>query len=224
MKKYNRNITVIIYLLKKLHRYACQKQNELYQNFSRNDEYLEDCRITAFGLLRTILFCAINDAYNLQKTIVDKKFLTIRNELNESFPEQFLIIALENYPIYNYIIRFQSIVETSTRKFLSPAEFGQFSIELNDTRRDAMKIFKAWRNTIHNNGRIEKEEHYHYRGKEISIRKDKDFEFEFWTLYRISFDLIDVLFEFSKKSLKTKPKIITDHQIQTISNQSIEAN
>ena len=191
---------------------------------SRNDAYLEDCRITAFGLLRTILFCSINDAHNLKKTIIDKKFLTIKTELNESFPEQFLIIALENYPIYNYIIRFQSIVETSTRKFLSIAEFGQFSIELNDTRRDAMKIFKAWRNTIHNNGRVEKEEKYNYRGKKIQIQTDEDFEFEFWTLYRISFDLIDVLFEFSKKSLTANSKLLIDSQIKTNRNISCKAS
>ena len=211
MKDKKRNINVLLYLLKKLHRYASQKQHELLiVTLKKDKKYLEDCRITAFGLLRTIIFCAINDTYSFQQNFNDKRFLKIKAELNEGFSEQFMVIALENYPIYNYIIRIQSIMEASTRKFISQSEFGSYLKELTPAKCNAYYILKGWRNTIHKNGRIDIEESYDYRNKKIFIPKDKGFEFEFWTLYRISKDLIDILFELSKKSLNSNPQLMID--------------
>ncbi len=215
MDKFQRNIKVIIYYLNKIHRHALIRQSELFKIKDKNDAYKIDNRIISFGLLRTIIFCAINDVYNLEQNINEGKFLTIKEELNEPSDKQFLQLAIENYPIYNYIIRIQSIIETGTRCFLSECEFGKYLQELDEPKRNACQIIKAWRNTIHNNGLHKKEEEqYSYYGKNIVIPKDKIFEFEFWTLYRISIDLIDVLFEFCKKSFEVNPYVLSNLYIE----------
>ena len=219
MTDFNRNILVIIYLLKKLHRQASKRQQELFYTKGNNEIYRYDVRITSFGLVKMIIYCAINDCYALRNNIGKKTYLSISREIDQVFDEQIVRLAIENYPIYNYIIRFQSIIETGTRKLPKNLKFETQLSKLNDNYKSAEKILKAWRNTIHNNGHLAKKQVHSYRGKEVIIPDNGPFKFEFWTLYRISFDLIEVLFEFCKDSFNNNPDLLTDNSAINESSQ-----
>jgi hypothetical protein len=204
MKKMIRNIQTVKKLLIKLHSRIAQNEIELGNQINRSDTNNLDPRITSFGYQRMIVFCAINDCDNLIHNLEENQYLNVAGNLQGGDKEEILIEAIRNYPLYNFIIRYYSIIETSTRSFLNNSDFREYNQNLPEQIRIAGEVLRTWRNTIHKNGLLDDEIKFNYRGKEIIISNEHQFEFDLWTLYRICTDCTDLVKEMALMQVQNK--------------------
>jgi len=69
-------------------------------------------------------------------------------QLNENFTDTVAIEAIRNYPVYNFIVRFHSILETGAKHSLTANQYKLYTQKVNPDLVSAHNILRQWRNTI----------------------------------------------------------------------------
>jgi len=215
MEKIFQNISTVKILLIRLHKHVQNNEKLILQIAGNKREYLNDWRITSFGYQRAIIFCAINDCVSLESNLNSKLYKTLVKELDENFSDEVAIEAIRNYPVYNFIVRFHSILETGANHSLVGNQYDLYKNKVNPDLDSAHTILRQWRNTIHKNGVLDLKStlNYRYRNQDIIIYPDKIFDFKIWTLYRIAKDCTDFLLELYKFSFQDSKSLIIDNHL-----------
>jgi hypothetical protein len=196
------HIEVVTELLTKVQKYAQERQLELYNSHGTKLDSLNAPQLQSFGLIRVLVFCALEDSMAFKGSLNNQTYEVAKLMTRENFKKELMPKAVLNYRIYNYIVRFQSIIETCSKSFVPKNKFKQYLATLEPEKAIADKVIRAWRNTIHRNGFLDTEETYFYRGKNILIPIKDAFQFDFWTLYRLSKDCIDNIYSFADYNIR----------------------
>lgn len=181
MNKVNRQIEIISYLLKKLLMHVQANQHAVYKIMDGKKEYLQDWRITSFGYQRAIVYCALNDCVNFESNVKSNLYKTVLKDANENFSDDVAFKAIVNYPIFNFIIRYSSILETGAKNSINKKQYDSYKEKIDTNLVSAHEILRQWRNTIHKNGILDVKKAYLYthRNQNVYFYPDEVFKFSF---------------------------------------------
>ena len=114
--------------------------------------------------------------------------------------------------MFNYVIRFHSSIEALRKHCLTHSCYHSFKKEYEGCEAwNAALILAAYRHTIHENGRINKDSSMSFNGKEYNFSKGEYFSFRFRSLLRISLSCLDYsmlvcLWSFKESQFEVDPE------------------
>lgn len=157
-------------------------------------DYIIDYRIAQFDFYRNALISVYYSCYSL-KHVYDistyMNFKGIDNTIMETLDNQ------RRFNTFNAIIRLQGMFEFSRREFeetLDKKNYFQNMKEKYPEYSKSLELLNNFRNTVHNNGKWNKDNDlvYELRAGTQTIKKGRAFVYDHWKLYRIVKDCLDL--------------------------------
>lgn len=152
--KSQRELIVAEYYLQKLYYHCKRAQHEIFHYKPPISQNNDDTRVALLGYARTIIFSAYNETVCLFKLEKEKSYQTYRDILGEkNFSDEFQFDTFSSYTVYNFIVRFYSILESGNKTFFNKPAFNSYLTQFDQRLVSGYEILRAFRNTIHNNGK-----------------------------------------------------------------------
>jgi len=142
------------YYLRKVYFFCKKAQHEIYNYKPPISQNNDDTRVSLLGYVRTIIFSAYNETVSLFNLEREKPYESYRKILGEnSFSDEEQFDTLSSYAVYNFIVRFSSILESGNKTFFNKPSFNTYLAQFDPRLVSGYEILKVFRNTIHNNGK-----------------------------------------------------------------------
>lgn len=154
LTKSQRELILAEYYLRKAYFFCKKAQHEIYNYKPPISQNNDDTRVALLGYVRTIIFSAYNETvflFNLEREKPYQRYRKILGEKNLSDEHQF--DTFSSYAVYNFIVRFYSILESGNRTFFNKPAFNAYLTQFDQRLVSGYEILRAFRNTIHNNGK-----------------------------------------------------------------------
>lgn len=154
LSRAQRELLVAEYYSRKLYLFCKKSQHEIFNYKPPVSQSNDDARVALLGYVRIIVFSAYNDVISLINLENEKPYKIYRIILSESnFTDEHQFDTLSSYSVFNFIIRFYSILESGNRTFFNQPSFVNYLNQFEDRLLSGFEILRAFRNTIHNNGK-----------------------------------------------------------------------
>lgn len=194
--KINRHIDVTLRLIERLLTIN-SNCHVLIKKTLQVEDYIIDYRIEQFGYYENILKCIYFECFSL-KYVYD-----ISTHMDFNGVANTIGITLRNqkaYITFSAIVRLYNIFEytrkiyeknTKSKDYFTNLK-NQYPIHLEKV--ESLELLRHFRNTIHSNGKWDSKEPLTYKLREGNqeIKKGEVFTFDYWKLYRIIKDCLEL--------------------------------
>lgn len=224
-KKINRKIEVCLKLIERLVKFNKECEEEVIAKLNV-ENYIIDYRVEQFQYYHQTLAGIYYGCYS------PKHVYDISTMMNFNKVKTTIGIALatqQSHITFAGIVQMSSMLEYTRKDFEKNIKGSKGSNYLELLKEkypklgSSLELLNHFRNTIHLNGKWSKDKplEYHLRNEKVSIKKGEQLQYDYWTLYKIVRDCI----ELSKiLALDNEPNFIRETRLRNGGDKAVVLN